>query len=266
MMITFNNLGNLGRLANQMFQYASLKGIARNRGFEFMIPPASAFGTRDLLVRQDGTNIYDIFDLSDNNYGLQVNQVCMERMHTFDEELFNNCPDNVDLLGYYQTHKYFQHIESEIRSDFKFQTDLFETCSDFMKDNFVYRDVISLHVRRGDYVSNPNHPLQTVEYYQRALEILPDLDVIVFSDDPDWCNAQEIFQPDRFSISESNTVDADLCLMSLCKYHIIANSSLSWWGAWLAKSEKIIAPKNWFGGDCVNKSVSDMEFGDWTWL
>ena len=53
MMITFNNLGNLGRLANQMFQYASLKGIARNRGFEFMIPPGSAFGTRDLLVRQD---------------------------------------------------------------------------------------------------------------------------------------------------------------------------------------------------------------------
>ena len=63
MMITFNNLGNLGRLANQMFQYASLKGIARNRGFEFMIPPGSAFGTRELLVRQDGTNIYDIFDV-----------------------------------------------------------------------------------------------------------------------------------------------------------------------------------------------------------
>ena len=59
-MITFNNLGNLGRLANQMFQYASLKGIARNRGFEFMIPPGSAFGTRDLMVKQDGTNIYDI--------------------------------------------------------------------------------------------------------------------------------------------------------------------------------------------------------------
>ena len=135
-----------------------------------------------------------------------------------------------------------------------------------MNDNCVYSDVISLHVRRGDYVSNPHHPVQTVEYYQRALEMLPDLDVIVFSDDPDWCKSQEIFQPDRFSISESNTVDADLCLMSLCKYHTIANSSLSWWGAWLAKSEKVIAPKNWFGGDCVNKSVSDMEFGDWTWL
>ena len=63
-MITFNNIGNLGRLANQMFQYASLKGIARNRGFEFIIPSASSFGTRDPMVRQDGTNIYDIFHLS----------------------------------------------------------------------------------------------------------------------------------------------------------------------------------------------------------
>ena len=69
--------------------------------------------------------------------------------------------------------------------------------------------------------------------------MLPNLDVIVFSDDPDWCNLKKYFN-DRFSISESNTVDADLCLMSLCKYHIIANSSLSWWGAWLAKSEKLL--------------------------
>jgi len=187
-------------------------------------------------------------------------------MHTFDEELFNNCPDDVDLFGYFQTPKYFNHIQSEIRSDFKFDKDLQKTCKDFIGDNFVYRDVISLHIRRGDYIHNPNHPTQPVEYYQRALEMLPDLDVIVFSDDPEWCKSQEIFQPDRFSISENNSVDADLCLMSLCKYHIIANSSFSWWGAWLAKSEKIIAPKNWFGGDCAHKSVKDLVFGDWTWL
>ena len=54
--------------------------------------------------------------------------------------------------------------------------------------------------------------------------------------------------------------------MSLCQYHVIANSSFSWWGAWLAKSKKVIAPKNWFGGDCVNKDVSDMEFANWTWV
>ena len=266
-MISFNNLGNLGRLANQMFQYASLKGIARNRGYEFYIPPRNVFGKRDSLVQQSDTIIYDVFDLeSNNNLGLLPNQVLMERIHTFDEELFINCPNDVDLFGYYQTEKYFKHIEDEIRSDFTFSQELQELCDSFIKDNFVYRDVISLHIRRGDYVVNPNHPTQDVEYYRQALNQMPDLPVIVFSDDPEWCNEQEFFSSDRFAVSEGNATDADLCLMSLCKYHIIANSSFSWWGAWLGKSEKVIAPKNWFGGDCVNKSVEDMVFGNWSWV
>ena len=54
--------------------------------------------------------------------------------------------------------------------------------------------------------------------------------------------------------------------MTLCDYHIIANSSFSWWGAWLAKSKKVIAPKDWFGADCAFNSVKDMEFGNWSWL
>tara|TARA_B100000700_G_scaffold105394_1_gene119106 strand:- start:275 stop:1075 length:801 start_codon:yes stop_codon:yes gene_type:complete len=266
-MISFNNLGNLGRLANQMFQYASLKGIARNRGYEFSIPPKTVFGTRDPMVNTDVMNIYNVFKLdTKNKVGLIPNKILSERMHTFDKELFENCPDNIDIFGYYQTHKYFEHIEDEIRDDFKFNDELIDLCQSFISQNFVYRDVISLHVRRGDYVSNPNHPTQSMEYYQRALEMLPDLPVIVFSDDPEWCNKQELFSSDRFSISEGNTTDADLCLMSMCWYHVMANSSLSWWGAWLAKSKKVIAPKNWFGGDCVNKSVDDMEFANWSWL
>ena len=266
-MISFNNLGNLGRLANQMFQYASLKGIARNRGYDFSIPPANVFGKRDPVVATAELNIYDVFGLDKKNtVGLFPNQVLAERMHTFDAELFHNCPDNIDIFGYYQTHKYFEHIEDEIREDFTFDPELVKSCKEFLEYTFVFRDVIALHIRRGDYVSNPNHPSQSMEYYQRGLEMLPDLDVIVFSDDTEWCKEQEIFSTDRFSISEGNTTDADLCLMSLCQYHIIANSSFSWWGAWLAKSKRVIAPKNWFGGDCVNKDVSDMEFANWTWI
>jgi len=266
-MISFNNLGNLGRLANQMFQYASLKGIARNRGYEFSIPPANVFGKRDPVVATAELNIYDVFGLDKKNkVGLIPNQVLMERMHTFDAELFENCPDNIDIFGYYQTQKYFEHIEDEIREDFTFDAELIKSCKDFLEYTYVFRDVIALHIRRGDYVSNPNHPSQSMEYYQRGLEMLPDLDVIVFSDDAEWCKQQEIFSSDRFSISEGNTTDADLCLMSMCQYHVIANSSFSWWGAWLAKSKKVIAPKNWFGGDCVNKDVSDMEFANWTWI
>jgi hypothetical protein len=107
-MISFNNLGNLGRLANQMFQYASLKGIARHRGYDFYIPPRNVFGKRDPMVQNSDLIIYDVFKLENsNNLGLLPNQVLMERMHTFDKELFTNCPDNVDLFGYYQTEKFY---------------------------------------------------------------------------------------------------------------------------------------------------------------
>ena len=262
-MLCFNSIGNLGRLGNQMFQYASLKGIARNRGYDFSIPPRSYFGINDDNVRTSDYIIYDIFDIENNNrIETQNFPRLSERMFNFDEKLFINCPDNVDLFGYYQTEKYFHHIENEIRQDFTFNKELLDECQSFLDDNFT-SELISLHIRRGDYTQNPNHPTQTIEYYQTALNNLPEVPVIVFSDDSEWCKKQELFKPDRFIISEDNTTDADLCLMSLCQYHIIANSSFSWWGSWLAKSEKTIAPKNWFGGSCINYSTEDLYCSDW---
>lgn len=265
-MISFNSIGNLGRLANQMFQYASLKGIARHRGYDFCIPPKEVFGQVDGLVRTSDANIYDVFDLRNNSIGLTNNLKYAERMHEFDEEQFNNCPDNVDLFGYYQTDKYFKHIEDEIRNDLSFKSEIFTDVKNFFDEYFSDEDVISLHVRRGDYVTNPNHPIQTMDYYEKALSYFSDESVIIFSDDPMWCKEQELFSSDRFSISENNTAEFDLCLMSMCKYHIIANSSFSWWGAWLAKSEKVIAPSNWFGGSCSNKNPKDMYCDGWVVL
>lgn len=266
-MLSFNYLGNLGRLANQMFQYASLKGIAKNRGYEFCIPPEEVFGQIDKNVKGDQSNLYTVFNIKENNNISLVEDHyrLAERIHGFDEELFINCPDGMDLFGYYQTEKYFKHIEDEIREDFKFKDDLLTICRPFV--NEFGSEVISLHIRRGDYLTNPNHPTQPISYYEESLsKFSKDLPVIVFSDDPSWCKEQELFDHDRFSISEDNSTDADLCLMFLCDYHIIANSSFSWWGAWLAKSKKIIAPKNWFGGECITKDIKDMEFGNWSWL
>ena len=264
-MLSFNNLGNLGRLSNQMFQYASLKGIATHHGYYFCIPPREIFGKRDPNVNKD-LNLYDVFDIhTRNDVRLTQNRIIQERMYAFDEELFNNCSDNIDLLGYYQTEKYFKHIENEIRSDFSFTLELYDKCSEFIR--FLNSEVISIHVRRGDYLINPNHPVQTLDYYEQALQLLPqELPVLVFSDDYNWCLSQKLFDDDRFMISENSSVDSDLCMMSMCNYHIIANSSFSWWGAWLAKSKKIIAPKNWFDQDCLNKNVKDMRFGNWTWV
>ena len=149
----------------------------------------------------------------------------------------------------------------EERFPFSYKPELKELCK-----SFIVEDTISLHIRRGDYVSNPNHPIQSISYYKKSLSKLPDLPVIVFSDDPDWCSEQEFFEDDRFMIAENNSTDCDLCLMSLCKYHIIANSSFSWWGAWLAKSERVFAPQNWFGAQCSHKSVEDMSFDNFVFM
>ena len=168
-MLSINRLGNLGRLANQMFQYASIKGIACNRGYSFSIPPKDAFGAQDELVSQSDVTIYDVFENVGNNIiGFQKNQTLWERMHHFDEELFVNCPDNVDLVGYFQTEKYFKHIEDEIREDFTFSKEITEMCKELYNE-VVDGESISLHIRRGDYTVNPNHPTQTVEYYDKAL-------------------------------------------------------------------------------------------------
>ena len=267
-MISFNNLGNLGRLANQMFQYASLKGIAKNRGFDFCIPPEASFGQHDELVRQDKFNLYNVFDIdSKNNIQMQQNPVLQERTHRFDEELYRSCPENADLYGYYQSPKYFEHIKDEIKLDFTFSREVRDSCNEMYESIHGGKKVLALHIRRTDYTMNPNHPVQPISYYENAIKMFDkDVQLLIFSDDTAWCQEQELFSDEKILLSEGNDVDMDLCLMSLCDYHIIANSSFSWWGAWLADSQKIIAPINWFGGSCIGKSVQDMSFGNWTWL
>jgi hypothetical protein len=255
-MLSFNNLGNLGRLGNQMFQYASMKGIAKNNNLEITIPPKRFFGEADKNVKSSDGTIYDFFFLKNYNIGLQNNRQRTEKTFGFDEDLFNNCLDNTDLVGYFQNEKYFKNIEDEIRNEFRFKEDTVAPCVDFISQLSPTGEVISLHIRRGDYTTNPNHPTQPLKYYEDALSYLPNFEVIVFSDDPDWCHQQEIFSDDRFIVAEGNSTDADLCLMSLCRYHIIANSSFSWWGSYLAKSEKTIAPKMWFSDELAKSKDS----------
>ena len=91
---------------------------------------------------------------------------------------------------------------------------------------------------------------------------LPDIKVIIVSDDPEWCENQSLFESDRFLVSGSKNNIIDMCILSLCKYHVIANSSFSWWGAWLAESQKVIAPKVWFGSH-ANLDESDIVPENW---
>jgi hypothetical protein len=263
-MISFNKLGNRGRLGNQMFQYAGLKGIASQNNHEFCIPLCGIFGTNDERVQASDVNLYNFPNIINNKVGMTNYKTKDESSFAFDEELFYNCPDDINLFGYFQTEKYFKHIESEIRDDFSFSKFTNKMCETYINGMFGDSEIISLHIRRTDYVTDSNFHLLDLNYYQSALEIFSeDIPVIVFSDDPEWCEKQFFFKNDRFKISKSNNTLIDLCLMSMCNYHIIANSSYSWWGAWLSDSKKVVAPKKWFSGDLKNWDTKDLYCPDW---
>jgi hypothetical protein len=135
-----------------------------------------------------------------------------------------------------------------------------EECSSY-KTKFIGTKIISLHIRRGDYISDPSFECLSLDYYWNALKLLPNFPVIVFSDDPEWC--KNVFKKDQFIISPFEDPFSDLCLMSLCDYHIIANSTFSWWGSWLAKSKQTIAPHNWFSGEFANWNTRDLYLPNW---
>lgn len=259
MTFSMNHLGNNGRLANQMFQYAFLKSMSQKHSRDFVIPPSEIFGKHYYL--NVFSSMDDCFDLECER-GITDFPTLQEKVFHFDEELFENPPkQNINYYGFFQTEKYFSNVEDQIRKDFTFKSEILEPCSEFISE---YDDVLALHIRRSDYLSNPNHPVQGLDYYERALKEFDDtLPVIIFSDDTVWCKEQSIFEDDRFMVSETEDTYQDLCLMSLCTHHIISNSSYSWWGSWLAKSKKTVAPQNWFGGDNINHNTKDLYLSDW---
>jgi hypothetical protein len=278
MMLSFNKLGKSGRLGNQMFQYAALRGIAANHGFDWVIPPPEDGGIGD-FGEENNYCMFDTFNMvhaTEEHLGIQdTKQWAVWKEFHFHQELFDKCPDNTNLDGYFQSEKYFKNIEQEIRQDFEFQDEILAPCKEMINSLGEGRK-IALHIRRGDpklswaYVNLQNaHPLQTWNYYEKALAEFPDdIPVIVFSDVIEWCKEQEFFKPDRFILSETTDEFSDgqrvpwtdLCLMSLCTDAIIANSSFSWWGAWLMNNEdkKIISPKKWFGKQFSHYDMSNL--------
>ena len=283
MTLAFNQIGNLGRLGNQLFEFAAVRGIAARHGYDWCIPPFSREGIENYSIH----NCFKLESVTDERQNvIDHYQYVQERCFHFDEGLFEGCPDNVSLHGFFQSEKYLKHISDEIRKDLTFHDEHLGPCSEMMQ-SLEGQEPIMLHVRRG----NPNlvdprgfkwaytqcasqHPPQTLEYYEEALaEFDDEQPVIVFSDSPEWVKEQEFFASDRFMISEpeevygdgSYTPYTDLCLMSLCSHAIIANSSMSWWGAWLQTNpnKKVIAPSNWFGPAYADKNTKDLYCPEW---
>jgi len=273
MAISYNRLGSNGRLGNQMFQYSALRGIAKHHNYDWMIPHPNQYGTGNY-------GLFECFQMSsvrESNFGiLQTQKNIVTGQFHFSEEFFKNCPDNANIHDYFQTEKYFNNIEDLIRSDYTFKKNIVDACKDIFDE---LKNPIFIHVRRGDYVNQPqNHPPCPVSYYEKSLKYFDDdCEVLIFSDDIDWCKNQEFFNGDRFLFSEfedrydhlSETNDGnikslipyyDLCMMSMCNGGIIANSSMSWWGAWLQTNptQPIISPQPWFGKNYDHFNMNDL--------
>lgn len=160
-----------------------------------------------------------------------------------------NFDANTKLIGYFQNEKFFKNIKSNIIDLFEIDSITYQKLIHKYHD-ILEKDTCSIHVRRGNYLERQNyHPVLTLDYYKKAISIIGSgKHYLIFSNDITWCKENLDFIEKKTFIEE-NTDYQDLYLMSMCKDNIIANSSFSWWGAWLNKThnKKVICPSIWFG-------------------
>ena len=259
-MIGMNKLGSRGRLGNQMFQYASLVGISKNMGYEHCIPDHSNvqwFHKRDVNdnITTFNHQLQHLFELNylNGRFGFIDGYEVDVYQHEFCEELFNDCPDNSSLTGNFESYKYFENAEKEVREDFTFKSEILEYATNFHKKHNTDNPVC-LNVRRGDFIKfQDHHPLCTEKYYLDCMNRLgKDRQYVVISDDINWC--KNVFNGNNFIFCDEQKDEIlkghmDLCIGSLCSDFIISNSTFSWWMAYLGNdsNKKIFIPDPWFG-------------------
>ena len=252
-----------GGLGNQLFQWA----IGKNISCKYNVPLYLDTGfyksnIPSVTKREFSLNKFPLlkYELTDNMVD-DGNQFLIFSEQPFFTNINYNPSYNYYLDGYFQSEKYFIESSNFIIDELSPTIDNLNK----LRDKYpIYKNNISIHIRRTDYItSNGFHPVQSIEYYKSAIEIISDYDnIFVFSDDINWC--RENLKFDNMIFIHGNDDVEDIWLMSLCNHNVIANSSFSWWGAWLNKNKnkKVIAPSNWFGPD-VNKNIDYLIPDSW---
>jgi len=248
-MIAASCIGRYGRLGNQMFQYATAYSLSQNYDSKV------AIGTKDSYSLSGKLQLSETFELPSaiiNDFS-GIKYRFQEKNFEFED--ISKLSDYTDIVGYFQSEKYFEsHREKIVREEFKFKKEILEKTDSIIETLKSDLQLCSLHVRRGDYLKlSDTHPPLGIDYYEHALSFLPaEIEVIIFSDNIEEAkklleSSKLIREQKKRYISEYYAIE--MCLMSRCNYHVIANSSFSWWGAWLSESKRVIAPKFWFGSN-----------------
>lgn len=281
-----------GGIGNQIFQYATGRFLASSHNGELLLDDSLLRRRRSgVTIRDYALDVYDIharklLPREESMLQLRVTPpfkylfeagilkssfiYYREPHFEYDPNLFH-VPGNIIIEGYWQSERYFSTISDKLRQELQPVKPPPNYVQDLMKQIMKVNSV-SLHVRRGDFVNNPhaakNHVVCDLEYYKRAISIMADqvLNPVfyIFSDDPAWVEEKLHIRFPMVIVSNPQSIPSheDLRLMSHCANHIIANSSFSWWGAWLnPKPDKIvIAPTNWFHNE---RNLNDLVPPEW---
>lgn len=265
-----------GGLCNQFFQYALGRSLAQIHKTELKIDISlfetyklHAYSMRPFNIQENFASPEEVMALTVRDLGITecaIRRVlCIppkpaptyitEKHFHFDPDILK-LPDGVYLDGYWQSEKYFADIVEIIRKEFTVKTP--QTGKDKeLAEQMVSCESVSLHIRRGSYIYPPYnsvHGTCPLDYYFRCVEYLTRTikhpHFFIFSDEPEWAH-DNLKLPNPTTVVDHNGADKDyedLRLMSQCKHHIIANSTFSWWGAWLCENthKMVLAPKKWF--------------------
>lgn len=267
-----------GGLGNQMFQYSAARRIAFKNNFPLKLDLTWFQDNRDRTFHLDTFNIEysiccpaEILRIKKNgkySFGLISYLKKLRKIpFTFKQDQFHynsiiqHINSSVYLDGYWQSEKYFADIENIIRQDYTFKAKP-DTTNFQLIEKMSVQNSVSIHFRRGDYISNPKtnqtHSVCSIEYYKQSVEFISDKisdpHFYIFSDDIEWAKQNFRIESPLTYIDHNNNDYEDLRLMMNCKHNIIANSSFSWWGAWLNNnSDKIvIAPAKWFNDPSID--------------
>ncbi len=276
-MLTNLDLGAIGRLGNQMFQLSALIGMASRCGTVLRIPrenTESGFARfRDAATGVE-TDLHcelrEVFALPEGWF-VPRSDILPRIRYRYGEPHFHFDPEAMNVIagtalqGYFQSPRYFEHTAEAVRRAFQFRPEIQRAAEELRRRMHGGLPIVAVHVRRGDYVALADrHPVLGAEHYRRALTIAcggERCQVWIFSDDPEGC--RDAFPGCR--VLEAGDRSVALCLMSLCDHFVIANSSFSWWGAWLGDHgrSRVVAPRQWFGPALSRHRTHDLLPPSW---
>lgn len=265
----------IGGLGNQMFQYAVGRSLAYANNTELKLDISGYNNQKGITPRSYMLNIFniqsnyanekEIHKFRGNNIFLRILKISSyikEKQFYFDPKILI-VKDNSYLDGYWHSEKYFKEIEQIIRKEFTLK-DKPDVTNRKMISYINNCDSVSIHIRRGDYVfdkkTNKFHGICSLGYYLKAVALVAkkvkNPQFFIFSDDPIWTkqNLHLKFPCVYVDHNVGRKDYEDMRLMSKCKHNIIANSSFSWWGAWLNNNldKIVVAPKQWFHDKSIN--------------